>query len=249
MNPLTAPAAAGEKPAFRFAVCPGARVVLPTTPASVKPAPATDTLEIVTFVLPLLVSVASSEPLPPSNTSPKLRLAALDVKTLIGVTAVTALAVAEIVSGEFGALLISDTDPVACPGAFGANTTLNVAYFPAAKVAGVVSPVMLKPVPVTVALEIVASAVPLLSTVIVCELLEPVATFAKRALLGLAESCAEGVFPGGVGVGVGVGALGFPAGGLEDLEDPLVAVATPAHPLIPSNANIAIAAANVAAAR
>jgi hypothetical protein len=133
------------------------------------------------------------------------------------------------------ASLITVTEPVAEPAARGANTKLNVALEPAATFAGIVSPVMLNPVPVTVALEIVASAVPLLSSAMVCELLDPVATFVKLALLGLAASCAWLPLLDGV--------VGFPAGDLDGVLEPDT---TPAHPFSPSNAISAIAAANFA---
>jgi hypothetical protein len=44
-------------------------------------------------------------------------------------------------------------------------------------------------VPVTVACEIVALAVPVFFKVIVCELLFPITTLPKAALDGVAESC------------------------------------------------------------
>jgi hypothetical protein len=234
ISPLTVPAAAGEKPAFKLAVCPGVKVVLLATPVAVKPAPVTDTLEIVTLVLPTLVSVAPSEFVLPSATLPKSKLAALEAKPVVGVTA---LAVAATVSGELVASLITVTEPVAEPAARGANTKLNVALEPAATFAGIVRPLMLNPVPVTVALEIVASAVPLLSSAIVCELLDPVATFVKLALLGLAASCAWLPLLDGV--------VGFPAGDLEGVLE-LEAPTTPAHPFSPSNAMSTVATANFA---
>jgi hypothetical protein len=95
----------------------------------------------------------------------------------------------EIVRGEFGALLTSETEPVTLPAEVGAKTTLKVVFFPAAIVAGTVRPLMLKPVPDTVACEIVRVAVPPLVRLIVCELLLPVTTLPKLALVGLAESC------------------------------------------------------------
>jgi len=239
ISPLAAPVAVGEKVAFTFRVCPGATVVLLATPVNVNPAPTKLTLEIVTLAFPTLVSVAPCESLLPSNTFPNSRLATLELKPVV---AVTALAVAEIVSGEFGASLTSNTDPVAGPAESGAKSTLNVALFPGPTFAGIVSPLTLKPAPVTVALEIVASAVPLLSSVIVCELLDPVATFGKLALLGLAASCACPVL-------LAVGALGLPAGWLEDLDGALEAPTTPAHPLSPSNATLAATRAIFAVAR
>jgi hypothetical protein len=164
----------------------------------------------------------------PSSTLPKSKLAALELNPVVGVTA---LAVAVTVSGELVASLITVTEPVACPAVLGANTKLNVALEPAVTFAGIIRPLMLNPVPVTVALEIVASAVPLLSSAIVCELLDPVATFVKLALLGLAASCAW---------------TALLVGELVGLEGVLEPDTTPAHPFSPSNAISAIAAANFA---
>jgi hypothetical protein len=48
-------------------------------------------------------------------------------------------------------LLTSETEPLALPEVLGAKTALNVALFPAAIVAGTVRPVMLKPLPETIA--------------------------------------------------------------------------------------------------
>jgi hypothetical protein len=86
-------------------------------------------------------------------------------------------------------LLASETEPVTLPDEVGPKTTLKVVFFPAAIVAGTVSPVMLNPVPDTVACEIVSVAVPPFVKLIVCELLLPVTTLPKLALAGLAESC------------------------------------------------------------
>lgn len=47
-------------------------------------------------------------------------------------------------------------------------------------------PVMLKPVPLTLACEIVTLAFPVLLSVIVCRLFVPSATFPKATLLGVA---------------------------------------------------------------
>ena len=56
-----------------------------------------------------------------------------------------------IAAGEFEALLTSETEPVKEPLEEGVNTTLKVALVPAARVAGVMRPVKLKPAPETVA--------------------------------------------------------------------------------------------------
>src|SRR5207245_7273143 len=57
------------------------------------------------------------------------------------------------VLGELGALLTSETLPDTLPMVAGANCTLKVLDCPAARVSGRVRPVMLKPVPETVACE------------------------------------------------------------------------------------------------
>jgi len=100
-------------------------------------------------------------------------------------------------SGVLDALLTSEIEPVTFPADVGANTTLNVAFWPAAMLIGSVRPEMLKPAPVTFALEIVRLALPPFCNVIVCELLEPIATAGKLALVGVAASCGCGVFVGG----------------------------------------------------
>jgi hypothetical protein len=85
---------------------------------------------------------------------------------------------------------------------------------------GTVRPDVLNPAPVTLALEIVTLAVPEFCSRIVCELLEPVATAGKLALMGVAASCA-------CTCGCGV------FGGVE-LGDPLLPdpITTPAQPLL-----------------
>jgi len=180
-------------------------------PLTEYPAPVTLTPEMVTFAFPAFVSVALKELLLPSNTLPKS--SALVLATSSAVAAVV-LPFAEITSGEFGASLVSEIDPVMFPAVVGANTTLNVVLWPAAMLAGNVSPVWLKPAPLTAICEIVTAPVPPLDNAIVCELLEPALTLGKLALLGAAASCGCGVFPGG-----GVPAL-----------DPFDPITTPAQP-------------------
>jgi hypothetical protein len=96
---------------------------------------------------------------------------------------------------EFVALLVIVIVPDELPVAAGANFAERVAFWPAGMVTGVVSPLMLKPVPVMVAWEIVALALPLFVSVIVCELLLPTATFPKAKLPGLAISDAFAATP------------------------------------------------------
>src|SRR5258707_7547793 len=77
---------------------------------------------------------------------------------------------------------------------------------------------MLTPAPVTFAMEIVTLSIPPFCNVIVCELLEPIATAGKLALVGVAASCGCGVFVGG-------------ATGADLLPEGLDPATTPAQPL------------------
>src|SRR5260370_38969547 len=97
-----------------------------------------------------------------------------------------------IASGLLGALPQRESEPVTFPADVGANTALNVALWPAAMLIGNARPEMLKPAPVTFALEIVTLTVSPFCNVIVCELLEPMATAGKLALVGVAASCGCG---------------------------------------------------------
>ena len=115
---------------FSVPVCPGVRTVFAATPVTLNPAPEAVTPEIVTFALPVFVSVAISEFVLPTVTAPKLNVPVLDVSAGVGLA--TALPAVAIVSGEFGASLTSAIEPLAFPAAAGANTTLNVALCPAA---------------------------------------------------------------------------------------------------------------------
>jgi hypothetical protein len=158
-------------------------------------------LEIVTFVVPVFVSVTPSELLLPTSTLPKSTLVVLELSATVDPVA---LPLTEIASGVLEALFVSAIEPDAFPAELGANTTLNVAFWPAAMLIGSVSPDVLKPAPVTFAPEIVTLPVPPFCNVMVCELLEPAATAGKLALMGVAKSCACDVFGGGVPVPEGV---------------------------------------------
>src|SRR5258707_9051245 len=81
-----------------------------------------------------------------------------------------------------------ETLPVALPVAEGANCPLKVVLCPAASVNGTDKPVMLNPVPKTLAAEMVTLAVPELLNVKVCVPLPPTSTLPKLKLDGLAES-------------------------------------------------------------
>ena len=91
--------------------------------------------------------------------------------------------------GEFGALLTTRTIPGALPLVVGANTTLNVLFAPALIVIGKpLTPLTLKPVPLTLIWETDTEAEPVFDKVIVCELLLFVLTVPKLAVEGFATS-------------------------------------------------------------
>jgi hypothetical protein len=140
----------------------------------------------VTFEFPLLVSVVVNELLLPTLTFPKLKLDELSPRRRVAATPVP---LREIVSGELGALLTSVTEPVTLPAVLGPNTALKVVDLPARIVTGAVIPVVLKPAPVTLTDEIVTVALPPFVRLTVCELLVPVVTLPKGAVVGVAANC------------------------------------------------------------
>ena len=84
----------------------------------------------------------------PTRTFPKVKFGGVAVKVSVAAAPVP---LRGIVIGEFGALLVSVILPVALPVDVGEKFALNVVFFPALIVIGTLSPVMLKPVPVTLA--------------------------------------------------------------------------------------------------
>jgi hypothetical protein len=152
-----------------------------------KPAPVALTLEIVTLAFPLIVKATLSKLVVPSFTFPKFKLVGLAPSSRLVATPVPPKG---IVSGELGALLTSVTDRETPPDDDGAKAASIVALFPAAIVNGALNPEVLKPVPVTVACEIVRPALPPFETVMVCESLLPTTTLPKAALDGAAAICA-----------------------------------------------------------
>jgi hypothetical protein len=218
IDPVVLPAAVGAKVTFKTAVCPGVSVVFTLAPFAVNAAPATTRLKSVTFAFPELVSVACKELLLPITTLPKSKFVVLEVNEAAGATP---LPLATIISGDPGASLISETDPLTLPADCGAKTTLNVAVWLGGILIGRANPDVLNPAPITLAAESVTTPVPLFCKVTVCELLDPVVTLEKLVLIG--EAARPGV------AGVGVPGPPLPLGAEFD------PITTPAHPL-PTNA-------------
>ena len=92
------------------------------------------------------------------------------------------------VAGEFVALLATATLPDTLLGKVGAKITLKVVFCPAVNVTAGASPLVLNPVPVTVAPEIVTFELPVFVKVTGNALLLPTLTLPKLRLVGFAVS-------------------------------------------------------------
>ncbi len=178
--PVTLPVTAGANFTWKVALCPAASVAGKVRPLRLKPLPVTLACEMVTLLV-LAVTVTFCAELLPVSTLPKLSEFGLAAK----VPAVVPVPLRAITVGELEALLASDRLPVTLPVAVGANFTWKVALCPAASVAGKVRPLRLKPLPVTVAWEMVTLLV-LAVTVTFCVELLPVSTLPKLSEVGLA---------------------------------------------------------------
>jgi hypothetical protein len=110
--PVALPAAAGENVAVSVAVCPGARISPEETPVTLKPAPETETLDIVTLELPALVSVTFCVPLLDTLTLPKLsedtlELSRSDAALTVSVAALLVALPAELLTATVNCALLS----------------------------------------------------------------------------------------------------------------------------------------------
>jgi hypothetical protein len=183
-SPCTLPAAAGANATLSVVDWSGPRIVPAAAPPWLNPAPETLTLEIVTSAFPRLVRVTLNELVLSTFTVPKFKLSGFAPSRRAVATPVP---LNEIVSGEFGASLMSETEPVLLPEDVGANTALNVALLPDGITVGTMRPAILKPLPETLAREIVTLSFPVLLSLMVCELCSPMATLPKLALGGVAD--------------------------------------------------------------
>ena len=183
MLPLALPADVGANLALNVVLNPAPNVNGAVIPVVLKPAPAAVTAEIVTVAPPPFVSVMVCELFVPVATLPNA--------TLVGVAAscgCVPVPLKLIVVGEFGALLTIEMLPLALPADVGANLALNVVLSPAPNVSGVLNPLMLKPAPDTVALEIVTLPVPEFVNVTDWVPLLPTAIDPKLTIEGLAAT-------------------------------------------------------------
>lgn len=181
--------AVGLNDTFITAFCPALRVSGVEIPLAAKSLAFTLTCEIVRLVFPLFVIVTLLEPELPTVTPVKLTLAGLAERVTEAAAPVPLSATA---FGELGALLEMTTLPDKLPAAVGANSALNVVLCPAASVAGVFRPLMLKPEPLAAICAIVRVAVPVFVTVKLCDFVWPSTTLPKAKLAGvtLRPACA-----------------------------------------------------------
>lgn len=100
-----------------------------------------------------------------------------------------------IVTGDPLALLATVTEPLSAPAAVGANKALKVSFCPADSVTGVPAPPRVKPAPLSVILEMVTLALPVLVTVIVCVADDPAFTFPNAKLVLLKDKVCEAATP------------------------------------------------------
>jgi hypothetical protein len=138
----------------------------------------------------------------PTVTLPKFTLDG--VSTIAGCAPVP---FSEIVVTAFGALLFIVTVPLIATAEEGVIVAVNVLVWPAANVSGVVSPLIPKPTPETLAWDIVTVAVPPFVNVTVCDPVLPTRTFPKATVPGFAVNWPCTPVPVAATVVVEVGAL------------------------------------------
>jgi len=184
--PDTLPVTVGPNCTLRLLDCPAAMVSGRVGPLMLKPVPETVACETVTTALPRFVSVTVWALVLATVTFPKMMLAGFGVSC--PPVGWMPFPVKGTTLGELRVLLVSVTLPDALLMAAGANCTLRVTDCPGVRATGKLSPLMLKPPPVTLPCEIVRLAVPELVSVMVWVPVAPTATFPKLTLVGVRES-------------------------------------------------------------
>jgi hypothetical protein len=176
----------GAKVRFNVTVCPGAIVdPLMAQLMLLAPSPVTDTPEIVKFELPLFLRVTASFSALPIAAFPKFRLAGHAEIVRVPVSPVPLTLSVSTWAPE---LLLRVIVPLPAPIAVGANVSVRFLVPPAASVTGRVKPLVEKPPPRTLTLEMVALPVPGFFNCTDCEILVPTGTFPNATLPGLACS-------------------------------------------------------------
>ena len=150
--PITLPVALGAKTTFNSEVCPAA-IVVPRIPLStLNPVPVTAICEIVRLEFPVFLTATPRGIDPPTTSFPKFKL---DVESEMVRVALPPVPLRAMVYVGFEALLLIVTLPVTLPDAVGPNATVKLFVCEAANVRGTAMPLIVNPVPLTAALEIV----------------------------------------------------------------------------------------------
>lgn len=183
MLPEALPAVVGANLAAKEALFPGLIVTGMLRPLMLNPVPDALACVIVTGAFPVFCKVMFCGEVLPTPTLPKETFAGL--AEICGCAAVPD-PLSAIANGDPGALLVTETVPVAGPADVGANFAVNEVFWPGVRVTGVAGPVMLKPAPEAVACEIVILAVPEFVRVTDKVPLLPTTTLPKLPLGGLA---------------------------------------------------------------
>ena len=138
-------AAVGAKVTLKLVLWPAARVIGVVMPLRVNPDPEIVALLMLTLEPPEFVIVAFCFWFCPTCTDPN----AITLDPVVNEPGVTPVPDRAMLKEEFVALLTIATLPVELAAVWGAKLTEKLALCPAGMVAGVVKPLMLKPVPVT----------------------------------------------------------------------------------------------------
>ena len=185
--PEALPVTAGANTTVTESDWPDCSVSPDSPPVMLNPEPVIVPRLVVSAEFPALATVRESEPLWPTETSPKF--------IAVGLTCSLPVAVTPVPDNETvrdavlpDAVKLIDAEPVTAPVVVGLKATLNVELFPALICAPSARPDILNPVPETASDETETVAVPRFVTVNVCELLLPTGTLPKLALVGTAET-------------------------------------------------------------
>ena len=180
--PLADPLAVGAYVTVNDVLWPAFNVTGSESPLMLKPVPLALAAVIVTLEPPELVKVPESDFEVPVCTLPKLKLVGLEASW----PCASPLPESGTESVGLLAFELIVRDPAAAPAAVGVNVAVKVALWPAFNVTGRLGPVMLNPVPLAAAPEMVTLSPPVLLTLTgtLCAL--PSVTFPKFTLPGLA---------------------------------------------------------------
>ena len=184
MPPLTLTADFGANTALKVTLAPALSTNGTLSPLMLNPVPVAVACEMVTLDPPVFVSESVKVRLLPTWVLPKARLAELAVSWPGAVP----VPESETVKVELEALETTVMPPLALTADCGANTALKFTLRPGLSTNGTLSPLMLNPVPVAVACEMVTLAPPVFVSEPVRVTLLPTWALPKARLAGLALS-------------------------------------------------------------